>query len=116
MNSRVPDFGSGRRVLSETLISDEMLLWLESRAEDGTWNPKGSPRDPQGGFHEIIVSLKYDVGPSNRGTRVAESKSTIGIDKAMISEKMLLWLEFRAGDVLGIPRDPQGASRDPQDS
>ena len=58
VNSRVPQNQERHVLLSETLISDEMLLWLESRAEDGTWNPKGSPRDPQGGFHEIIVSLR----------------------------------------------------------
>ena len=75
---RVPDFGSRRPVLSETLISDEMLLWLESRAEDGTWNPKGSPRDPEGGFHESIVFIRFG---SVQGPRVAKSKSIIRTDR-----------------------------------
>ena len=80
----------------------------------------GTLRDHQGilkvDFTKSLFRSGPDVGPSNRGTRVAESKSTIGIDRGMISEEMLLWLESRAGDGPGIPRDPQGASRDPQDS
>ena len=80
----------------------------------------GTLRDHQGilkvDFTKVSFRSGPDVGPSNRGTRVAESKSTIGIERGMISEEMLLWLESRAGDGPGIPRDPQGASRDPQDS
>ena len=80
----------------------------------------GTLRDHQGilkvDFTKVSFPSGPDVGPLNRGTRVAESKSTIGIDRGMISEEMLLWLESRAGDGPGIPRDPQGASRDPQDS
>ena len=80
----------------------------------------GTLRDHQGILKVDFMKSSFrsgpDVGPSNRGTRVAESKSTIGIDRGMISEEMLLWLESRAGDGPGIPRDPQGASRDPQDS
>ena len=80
----------------------------------------GTLRDRQGilkvDFTKSSFRSGCDVGPFNQGTRVAESKSTIGIDRGMISEEMLLWLESRAGDGPGIPRDPQGASRDPQDS
>mgnify|MGYP000346991948 CR=1 FL=1 len=77
----------------------------------------GTLRDDQGilkvDFTKSSFRAGPGVGPSNRGTRVAESKSTIGIDRGMICEEMLLWLESRAGDGPGIPRDPQGASRDP---
>ena len=80
----------------------------------------GTLRDHQGilkvDFTKSTFRSVPDVGSFNQGTRVAESKSTIGIDRGMISEEMLLWLESRAGDGPGIPRDPQGASRDPQDS
>ena len=109
----IPRFGqntSRRRVLSGNAISDEMLLWLESCAEDGTWNPKGSPMDPQGGFHESIVFIRFG---SVWGARVEESKSLIRIDRRMNSEEMLLWLEFRAGDGTW---DPKGPSRGLQTS
>ena len=79
----------------------------------------GTLRDHQGilkvDFMRSLFRSGPDVGPSNRGTRVAESKSTIGIDRGMISEEMLLWLESRAGVETWDPQvTPKGPSRDLQ--